>query len=70
MRLFYGPVLVALYLPVLALAAIFNLSQLHWTLKNQNGTIVIPASVPSQAHLNLLAASLIMEPLLGINSEN
>ncbi|KIM78863.1 glycoside hydrolase family 2 protein [Piloderma croceum F 1598] len=67
MRLFYGLVLIALYLPALALAAIFDLSQLHWTLKNQNGTIVIPASVPSQAHLDLLAAGLITEPLLGIN---
>ena len=70
MRLFYGLVLIASYLPALALAAIFDLSQLHWTLKNQNGTIAIPASVPSQAHLDLLAAGLITEPLLGINGEN
>jgi beta-mannosidase len=70
MRLFHGLVFITLYLPALALAAIFDLSQLHWTLKNQNGSIVIPASVPSQAHLDLLAAGLITEPLLGINGEN
>jgi beta-mannosidase len=51
-----------------ASAALFDLSQLQWTLKNQNGSIQIPASgPPSQAHLDLLAAGIITEPLLGIN---
>lgn len=59
--------LAALILPTLTLGYIFDLSELHWTLKNQNGTIVIPASVPSQAHLDLLNAGIITEPLLGIN---
>ncbi|KAF8729833.1 hypothetical protein AX14_005932 [Amanita brunnescens Koide BX004] len=46
----------------------FDLSQLQWTLKNQNGSIQIPASgPPSQAHLDLLKAGLITEPLLGVN---
>ncbi|KAF9455372.1 glycoside hydrolase superfamily [Collybia nuda] len=46
----------------------FDLSQLQWTLKNQNGTIHIPAAgPPSQAHLDLLNAGIITEPLLGIN---
>lgn len=49
--------------------AIFDLSGLHWTLKNQNGTIAIPGSVPSQAHLDLVKAGIITEPLLGINGE-
>lgn len=56
-----------LCLPVLALGQIFSLSKLEWTLKNQNGSIVIPASVPSQAHLDLAKAGIITEPLLGAN---
>ncbi|KAF8638149.1 hypothetical protein AX17_002406 [Amanita inopinata Kibby_2008] len=52
----------------LAYGSIFDLSRLQWTLKNQNGTIQIPASgPPSQAHIDLLNAGLITEPLLGIN---
>jgi hypothetical protein len=50
--------------------ALFDLSNLQWTLKNQNGTIQIPArGPPSQAHLDLLNAGIITEPLLGINGE-
>lgn len=45
----------------------FSLSDLDWTLKNENGTIVIPGKVPSQAHLDLLEAGIITEPLLEIN---
>ncbi|KIK54373.1 glycoside hydrolase family 2 protein [Collybiopsis luxurians FD-317 M1] len=48
-------------------AAIFDLSELSWTLKNENGSIVVPGSVPSQAHLDLLKAGVITEPLLEIN---
>ncbi|KAG6839443.1 hypothetical protein H0H93_005488, partial [Arthromyces matolae] len=51
-----------------ASAAIFDVANLDWTLKNQNGSIQIPASgPPSQAHLDLLKAGIITEPLLGIN---
>lgn len=51
-------------------ATLFDLSQLQWTLKNQNGTIQIPAAgPPTQAHLDLLNADIITEPLLGINGE-
>ena len=50
-----------------AYAGVFSLSDLQWTLKNANGSIVIPGSVPSQAHLDLLRAGIITEPLLGIN---
>ncbi|KII92216.1 glycoside hydrolase family 2 protein [Plicaturopsis crispa FD-325 SS-3] len=53
--------------PVLGLAQTFSLSELQWTLKNQNGSIVIPGSVPSQAHIDLLRAGIIDEPLLGYN---
>ena len=48
---------------------VFNLANLSWTLKNANGSIAIPATVPSQAHLDLLRAGIITEPLLGINGK-
>ncbi|EKM54884.1 glycoside hydrolase family 2 protein [Phanerochaete carnosa HHB-10118-sp] len=57
----------ALVLPLVAQAKVLSLSDLTWTLKNQNGSIVVPAQVPSQAHLDLLRAEIITEPLLGIN---
>lgn len=52
---------------LLAHAEVLSLTSLSWTLKNQNGSIAIPAQVPSQAHLDLLRAGIITEPLLGIN---
>ncbi len=61
--------LLTLWLACAVRGAIFDLSGLHWTLKNQNGTIAIPGSVPSQAHLDLVKARVITEPLLGINGE-
>lgn len=54
-------------LPALVVGEVFNLADLSWTLRNQNGSISIPASIPSQAHLDLLKAGVITEPLLGIN---
>ena len=51
--------LLAACLPALALADVYSLSDLSWTLRNSNGSIVIPAKVPSQAHLDLLAAGII-----------
>lgn len=59
--------LVALSLSSLCLAEVFDLSELKWALKNQNGSIHIPATIPSQAHLDLFKAGIITEPLLGIN---
>ncbi|KIJ68032.1 glycoside hydrolase family 2 protein [Hydnomerulius pinastri MD-312] len=59
--------LIASCLPLLARAQVFSLSDLNWTLRNQNGSIVVPGSLPSQAHLDLLKAGVINEPLLGIN---
>ncbi|KAK7000570.1 glycoside hydrolase family 2 protein [Favolaschia claudopus] len=50
-----------------AWGAVFDLSRLDWTLTNQNGSIVVPARVPSQVHLDLARAEVITEPLLGIN---
>lgn len=46
---------------------IFNLSVLSWSLRSQNGSLVVPGSVPSQAHLDLLRAGIITEPVLGAN---
>ncbi len=60
-------ILVAALWPALAVADVQSLSGLSWTLKNANGSIVVPAKVPSQAHLDLLDAGIITEPLLGIN---
>lgn len=53
--------------PCYVLATIFDLSDLDWTLLNQNGSIAVPGSIPSQAHLDLVRAGVITEPLLGLN---
>lgn len=63
------PWLVACLGPVVR-GEVFDLANLSWTLKNANGSIAIPATVPSQAHLDLLRAGIITEPLLGINGES
>ncbi|KAJ7229306.1 glycoside hydrolase family 2 protein [Mycena haematopus] len=54
-------------LPWRIFAAVFDLATLDWTLRNQNGSIAIPATIPSQTHLDLTRAGVITEPLLGIN---
>ncbi|KAI0640219.1 glycoside hydrolase [Trametes polyzona] len=59
--------LAAALAPAFVAADVLSLSGLDWTLRNTNGSIVIPAKVPSQAHLDLLNAGIITEPLLGIN---
>lgn len=61
--------LLAFSIPVIVYGEVLSLSSLRWTLKNQNGSIAIPAQVPSQAHLDLLRAGIITEPLLGINGK-
>ncbi|KAF7800158.1 hypothetical protein EIP86_011404 [Pleurotus ostreatoroseus] len=61
--------LLAACLCSVARSEVFSLSNLDWTLKNANGSIAIPASIPSHAHLDLLRAGIITEPLLGINGE-
>ncbi|KAI0652651.1 glycoside hydrolase [Trametes meyenii] len=66
MRLMLALLAAALW-PALAAADVQSLSSLNWTLRNANRSIVIPAKVPSQAHLDLLEAGVITEPLLGIN---
>ncbi|KAJ7442724.1 glycoside hydrolase family 2 protein [Mycena galericulata] len=39
-----------------------------WTLKSQNGSISVPATVPSQQYLDLYAAKVIGDPLYGTNN--
>ena len=55
--------------PALVSADVLSLSSLSWSLKNRNGSIAIPAKIPSQVHLDLAEAVIITEPLLGINGE-
>ncbi|KAJ6460098.1 hypothetical protein DFH09DRAFT_960311 [Mycena vulgaris] len=55
------------WLPYCVLAAVFDLAVLDWTLVNQNGSIVVPGALLSQAHLDLARAGVITEPLLGLN---
>lgn len=62
------PTLIAVALwPCLVSADVISLSNLSWSLRNENGSIDVPAKVPSQVHLDLLAAGIITEPLLGTN---
>ncbi|KAI0370038.1 glycoside hydrolase [Pilatotrama ljubarskyi] len=53
--------------PRFVAADVASLSGLSWTLRNANGSIIVPAKIPSQSHLDLLEAGIITEPLLGIN---
>ncbi|KAJ7347940.1 glycoside hydrolase family 2 protein [Mycena albidolilacea] len=39
-----------------------------WTLRSQNGSISIPASVPSQQYIDLYKAHVIGDPLYGLNN--
>ncbi|KAF7369433.1 Glycoside hydrolase family 2 protein [Mycena venus] len=55
------------FVPWGVFGVVFDLSDLDWTLLNQNGSIAVPATIPSQAHLDLTRAGVITEPLLGIN---
>ncbi|KAJ7030709.1 glycoside hydrolase family 2 protein [Mycena alexandri] len=53
--------------PLRVLVTVVDLSTLEWTLVNQNGSIAVPAGIPSQVHLDLTKAGIITDPLLGIN---
>ncbi|KAH9934078.1 glycoside hydrolase [Epithele typhae] len=70
MRLLHHPwlALMGLLVPAAVNADVLSLSTLDWRLSNKNGSIVVPAKVPSQAHLDLVEAGIITEPLLGINA--
>ncbi|XP_006457264.1 hypothetical protein AGABI2DRAFT_188899 [Agaricus bisporus var. bisporus H97] len=63
---FFALILSSLIGPTLA--EVINLASLEWTLNSSNGTISIPSTgPPCQAHIDLLNAGIITEPLLGIN---
>jgi beta-mannosidase len=54
-----------------ASADVVNLASFKWTLTNANGTINIPSTgPPNEAHLDLVNAGIITEPLLGINGSS
>ncbi|TPX65130.1 hypothetical protein SpCBS45565_g05388 [Spizellomyces sp. 'palustris'] len=46
---------------------VLELSELSWTVYNTNKSIIIPAVVPGQIHMDLLRAGVIEEPYVGIN---
>lgn len=51
-------------------AKVIDLSGDGWTLKSQNGSISIPASIPSQQYIDLYASNTIVDPLYGVNNGN
>lgn len=51
-------------------AKVIDLSGNGWTLKSQNGSISIPASIPSQQYIDLYASNTIVDPLYGVNNGN
>jgi beta-mannosidase len=54
-----------------ASADVVNLASFKWTLTNANGTINVPSTgPPNEAHLDLVNAGIITEPLLGINGSS
>ena len=67
MKNFLGAIACVASLLRVTLAEVYSLAELEWTLSNANGSISIPATIPSQAHLDLLSAGIITDPLLGIN---
>lgn len=49
-------------------AQVIDLSGDGWTLTSQNGSISIPASVPTQQYIDLYAAGIINDPLYGLEN--
>ncbi|KAL4864628.1 hypothetical protein BDV12DRAFT_200957 [Aspergillus spectabilis] len=49
---------------------VWDLSGVNWTLTNAALNISVPASLPSQAHLDLLNAGIIDDPYYGLNEIN
>lgn len=49
-------------------AKTIDLTGTGWTLRSQNGSIEVPARVPSQQFLDLFAAGVIGDPLFGLNN--
>lgn len=53
-----------------ASAHVIDLGGSGWTLRSQNGSISIPATVPSQQYIDLLHAGVIEDPLFGLNNND
>ena len=49
---------------------VVNLAGHDWTLSNTNGSISVPAQLPSQVHLDLLANNVIPDPYYDLNDFN
>ncbi len=54
------------FIPISVFAKVLDLGRSKWTLQNSNGSINVPGSVPSQAHLDLYAANIIPDPYVGL----
>ena len=59
---FRSYLLAGLLLRLVSTQAVINLSDADWTLQNLPLNISVPASVPSQAHLDLYEAQVIGDP--------
>ena len=46
---------------------VIDLGKANWTVSDPGQNISIPGSLPSQAHLDLLAAGVISDPYYGLN---
>ncbi|KAL8826486.1 MAG: hypothetical protein Q9191_003774 [Dirinaria sp. TL-2023a] len=57
-------------LAAVATQKVIDLSGNEWTLQNPSLNISVPASLPSQAHLDLYAAQVIGDPYYGLNDFN
>jgi len=64
------PLILSLGIHSAAAQSIISLSGSDWTLNNPEYNISCPASLPSQAHLDLQAAQIIGDPYYGLNDYN
>ncbi|KAJ7157178.1 family 2 glycoside hydrolase [Mycena filopes] len=58
----------ALFVASAGAQLVTDLSGPGWTLRSQNGSISVPATVPSQQYIDLSAAHIIGDPLYGTNN--
>lgn len=49
-------------------AQVYDLTGTGWTLTSENGSISVPASIPSQQYIDLYNAGIIPDPLFGDNN--
>lgn len=63
----YAWAITAPLLSSVAAQDILDLSTVSWTVSDPGNNVTVPGRLPSQAHLDLLAANVITEPYLGLN---